>query len=248
VSVSSPNPPGWSLSAEAFFYALFPAMVPLGQRLAKRGVALALGADLGLMVLFYGVARAAGPGQPLWLGNFPAFQLGFFVAGMLTARTVREGVRFPPLAVAVGAMASLCAVFYVGAARHVGESTDLPLVELVALPFMLMLLGSAANADLQGRPSPFRAPWLVTLGVWSYALYLVQIACFVVASCILRHGLSSNQLIASLEAIIFIVGAIAVAGLAHRFIELPCNARLRHAPPAIIEQEQQRPEPTGALL
>jgi len=99
---------------------------------------------------------------------------------------------------------------------------------------VLLVIGSAAQTDITGRVSLFRYKPLVRLGVWSYALYLIQGPLFGVLGVLAPHGLSYNATTSDVECVLLTLAAVAVAALAHRIIEVPFNERLRHAPPAVV--------------
>ncbi len=234
------NAPSWSLSNEAFFYAVFPWVAPrlLG---ARRSAMLGVGAGvLALMVLVFVGLDALGHGaQSLYY--FPAFQLGFFLIGMLLGEAVRRGLSAPPLSVSATALVAFGVVVVILGHHHVGLISRPAFVELVALPGIVALIASAARSDLRGSPNPFRAPRVVKLGVWSFALYLVQYPCFLVIRAIWPGGLSRSQASGSLEALAILIILIAVAALAHRLIEAPWNDRLRQAPPSLISEQDAQP-------
>jgi peptidoglycan/LPS O-acetylase OafA/YrhL len=252
------NAPSWSLSNEAFFYAVFPlAMLSLG----KLGAAAPLRSGLprsapsrsgplhsallragaavvAVMVVVFLVLSAIGHGVPS-LYYFPGFQLGFFLSGMLLGQAVRRGLTAPPLGLSVAALAAFAVAVVILGHHGVALMAKPAFVELLALPFIAVLIASAARSDLRGRSSPFADRRLVKLGVWSYALYLVQYPCFLIIRAIWPGGLSRRQSVGSLEALAVLVGLIAVAALAHHWIEAPWNERLRHAPAASITEPDE---------
>ncbi len=239
----SANGPGWSISVEAFFYALFPLLAVrirgLGERTIVCWVAVILVAQAAAIAIAnYAIHGAA---LPFVTYNSPLFGVASFIGGMLMATAVRRGVRFPPLWASTAG--TVLFVFACGALStnptlrsYLHASGD---VELGALPFVFLLLGSAARADLRGGGSPFRHRRVVALGVWSYALYLIQYPLIMITRAIWPRGFSTSTAVASIEAVIFIGAAIAVAFVAHRWIELPWNERLRHAPPSLIERQEE---------
>ena len=234
------NAPSWSLSNEAFFYAVFPWLAGRLPGLSS-SLLLRVGGLLAVVMaaVFAGLDAIGHGTQSLYY--FPAFQIGFFMIGMLLGEAVRRGrgVTAPPLWLSVVLVIAF-AIVVVILGRHGGGLIGHPVfVELVALPFLVLLIGSAAVSDTRGVWSPFGDPRVVKLGVWSYALYLVQYPCFLVIRAIWPGGLSRHQGTGSLEALIVVIGLVGVAALAHQLIEAPWNDRLRHAPPSVITEQDE---------
>jgi peptidoglycan/LPS O-acetylase OafA/YrhL len=232
------NAPSWSLSNEAFFYAVFPWLATRVMAAGRSGLLRGLAVALGLMVLAFGVFDAIGHGTQT-LYYFPLFQLGFFLAGMALGEAVRRGVSAPPLWLSATLIIAFAAAVVLLGRHGVAIIAKPVFVELVALPFIVTLIASAARSDLRGGASPFRDPRLVRLGVWSYALYLVQYPGFLVIRAIWPAGLSRSQGTGTLEALAVLVVLVGVAALAHRCIEAPWNERLRHAPPSLISEQDE---------
>jgi peptidoglycan/LPS O-acetylase OafA/YrhL len=237
------NAPSWSLSNEAFFYAVFPvAMLGLSRLRASAspgtGLLRAGAVIVAVMVVLFAGLDGIGHGVAS-LYYFPAFQLGFFLVGMLLGQAVRRSVAAPPLWLSVAALIAFVAAVVILGHHAVGLIAKPAFVELVALPFIVALIASAARSDLRGDVNPFADRRLVKLGVWSYALYLIQYPCFLVIRAIWPGGLSRSQGLGSLEALAVLVVLIAVAALAHHWIEAPWNERLRHAPASVITEQDE---------
>src|SRR6185312_14161347 len=86
----------WSLGCEAFFYLLFPLLLPLVTRAAPRRrwqvLALVGVVDLTVALATHSPSQASGFG--LWLVYiFPVTRLGEFVVGLILAVAVAEGLR-----------------------------------------------------------------------------------------------------------------------------------------------------------
>ncbi len=172
------NAPGWSLSAEAFFYATFPFLAP---RLVGKGSPRRLAA--GMLLLWLAswttvvlLARTP-PGAPdaVMLHpvfTFPLFRLPEFLMGVcvgrLYCRDVAGGRGRPGMAfVGVGALSLLVVL---GLSAQVAK----PLLDLVLVSpgFALIVYGLAhggrfANATLGSR-------LFAALGAASYSLYILQ--------------------------------------------------------------------------
>jgi len=182
------NPVMWTLSAEAFNYLLFPALMLVFVRASKRGLQLTiLGCVVGTFLLPYlGIqAFTLRPPEPpviaplegypnqfaLWFSIMcPLLRLVQFVLGIALARLMlRQGSRFAPnVPVALG-------IFVVGLAI---TNLFLP-IELAANGGMLipiaLLIAALAKADLKGKWSPLRSRPMVFFGKISYCFYAVHI-------------------------------------------------------------------------
>ncbi len=247
VVLKNPNGPGWSISAEAFFYALFPLLIPRARSASGRMLACSLVVLLAVVPL----AIVAWDGVfSSWFVPYyaAAYQVAPFLSGVILAEAFRRGMRFPRLRWSLSL--AVAVIFVLGLAdghAHV-QLTNRPLVEIGVLPFVLLLIGSAATADIVGAPSLLRSRSVVKLGVWSYALYLTQFPVIMVIEAISPNSLFGvNRVVGSLSAVALILLCIALAWAAHRLIEAPWNDRLRHAPKSVISEQEtvpaQRSEP-----
>jgi peptidoglycan/LPS O-acetylase OafA/YrhL len=172
------NAPGWSLSVEAFFYAVFPFVLPRVRAVWRAGIAL--GATWGAALLFPLAYLALHPGQ---LANrwddpvleaikfLPVVHLPKFVFGVVLGLVF---VRRPQLPRAQGAAMSVGAA--VALLLVLSVSDRIPYVLLhsgVLVPlFGALIFGLATGggplAWLLSRPKA------VLLGEASYALYIFQ--------------------------------------------------------------------------
>jgi peptidoglycan/LPS O-acetylase OafA/YrhL len=208
------NGPSWSLSCEAFFYALFPWLrrwvEPMSVRRALWWTAI-VGAAM-TVVIVTGAALLSRPTEKGLLHIDPLSRVGEFVIGMLLARAMMSGWRprisFAWAAAAFMAVYTLAAVLNTVTDHGLPSSTDalqyqflasgLPrsVGALMALPFTCLLIIAAARADLEGRAG-LRNAKLVLLGEASLSMYLTHP--FVVKGTLwlikpvpaLRHGLAA---------------------------------------------------------
>lgn len=159
------NGPLWSLSCEAFFYLLFPALIAGLLRTSDRGRLALL---IGLVAVGYAVQvpllLGNRNGTVIWLTNiFPPVHLIEFVIGMLLALHLKSGRRSPisaELALVIAA-----AVYLTSHGSRRG---------LVLLPYALVIFAVAAK-DERGAGKPW-LQWRVLLiaGQWSYSFYLLH--------------------------------------------------------------------------
>ncbi|HVB05147.1 MAG TPA: acyltransferase [Acidimicrobiales bacterium] len=161
------NPPAWSLSVEAAFYAAMPFLHAGLLRLGRaRRWSVVLGWFLAFATFVAVAAHAGGGWTSTALAN-PLGRAAEFLLGMLAAFELRAGHRLrvlPALAVALGSLA-LCAL--------AGGPVPLPTVELD--PLFAVVIVVLAQADLAARPGWFlTGPTLAYLGAISYEFYLVH--------------------------------------------------------------------------
>jgi len=236
------NGPAWSLSAEAFFYALFPVLAFGILRLRRRGALLsaaaAWGVSLGLVTAYVLIQPdgAVRPGMPTaaapWLGYLryhPVARLPEFVLGMAVGRLYllragdplsRRDRRLSDVAATLALLASLAIV-----------------ASPVALPFPMVhggLLGplfalafyALARANGLGLLSRLLGSGLVVrLGEASYALYILHVP----VHGLLERGLASVGWHPTpvFFFAIYLATALAASTVVYSTFELPARRRLR---------------------
>jgi peptidoglycan/LPS O-acetylase OafA/YrhL len=182
------NPAAWSLSDEAFFYALFPLLVrPLvrarGWLLALLALAL-IGANGWVRWWAFGAHLA--PRQEVLLFVSPPGRLAEFVLGMVVAAAIRRGWRCPvpvwtALALVAGGVWVLWYCYTHDQAYlptlivdgHKVSRADQAMNQVMG-PLYALLIAAVASRDLRARWMVLRSRPLVALGKWSYAFYLVH--------------------------------------------------------------------------
>ncbi|MCW2925235.1 MAG: hypothetical protein JWM98_2639 [Thermoleophilia bacterium] len=233
------NAPSWTLSCEALFYVLFPALAALLVHRLRWGVAQLALLAAGSWVLLGGVALAAGSlDRGDWLVRvFPAVRLTDFVVGVAiglivvqgTQRATLEGRPARPerssrvwtlIEAAVLAATCLSPLVWALAASHVLPSTlgtswfHLPAIT-AAILVVALERGAISRRLLALRP-------LVWLGEISYALYLVHL--FLVLGAY-RAGVY-DVFGTWGTSLLLVAGSIAVAAVVHERFEKPARARL----------------------
>jgi peptidoglycan/LPS O-acetylase OafA/YrhL len=223
----------WSLSCEMFFYAMFPLIMTVTMRLRRRGVLLAAAGTVAALALAPALAlpHLHNSNTSDWLFFYlPGYRIGEFIIGMLLARAVRLGVRVrPPGAGYLVALAGLTGwIWLITQAAVHNHDTGLarPWVALSALPFLALLVLSAASADVSGTARLLSGRLPVLLGEWSFAFYMVQGPVMAVVS---GHGwMSAGGRPGGVgDLLLYIVLATGIAALASGVIEKPAERWLR---------------------
>ena len=100
--IEGANPPSWSLSAEAFFYACFPSLLAVTASRSRRGLLAASGAALGWVALGLVIDHVV-PRVGAGLYVFPPYRIAWFFLGIVLCLAVQRGWRCPvDLHVALG--------------------------------------------------------------------------------------------------------------------------------------------------
>ncbi len=175
------NPPAWSLSVEAFFYVMFPFLLPVVLRLSSRKAWVLAVAGWFVGILFSvayvwfspdGLSHVDDATQAPWLNAlkfYPLMRLPEFFVGMALGKSFLLGKwpRLGPLGgMAVGGL--LLGLLY-------SSTIPYPLLHngLFTPLFVAVIAAAAQRGDSVFR-AIFEHRWLVILGEASYALYILQ--------------------------------------------------------------------------
>lgn len=233
------NPPSWSLSCEAFFYALFPGLAPAFGRLRPRNSLRVIAGVLAAMALYtlaYAAVARSGASWASAVSSYtnPVYRLGEFAIGIALAVAMRHGWR-PRISLrsALSAAGAYYCALAVGnwavsqTSFQLGGEDGLPLgvLDLIYLPAVIFLVAAAAANDLDGRASWVGGCRLVVLGEWSFALYLVQSVVVGIGDRLLPDSASTTAGGAVL--VLVLCASIGLSGAAYRWIERPVERRLR---------------------
>jgi peptidoglycan/LPS O-acetylase OafA/YrhL len=227
------NGVSWSLSCEAFFYAIFPLLI-FG--LVRAHVWLRWAALLvcmaGVIAIPTYVAHTPSDHQ-LWLAYiFPPTRALEFVCGIILALEVGAG-RWPSVPLA---LAWPFAIFGYLVAGEAGLQPGTWLWWLngyygyaaaTIVPF-IVLIGAYATRDVAGAPSVFARRIAIRLGEWSYCFYLVHFLVIQVFEK-LTLGWQPNVVSAIFTMLSLLVVSLALAGTLHLYVERPWERRLRGA-------------------
>jgi peptidoglycan/LPS O-acetylase OafA/YrhL len=210
----------WSLSVEAFFYGLLPAIV----RRLPRGTAALWALLAGCVALVVGWELAAphvlegrAPLTIIWaIYWLPPVRVPELVAGMVLARLVMTG-RVPRIPVTVAA------VVWLGAASFVLRVPIGLLYGGLTLVPTLALLAAAAQRDIAGRSSVLAWRPVVWAGEISFGFYLVHN--LVLGTLQVKLDPPVGIEVVPVAAFGFAV-SLAAAWALHEAIELPARERL----------------------
>jgi peptidoglycan/LPS O-acetylase OafA/YrhL len=172
---SAANGVSWSLSCEAFFYALFPWIAPALARRSRARRRVFVGAVLA------GCAAMAIVGSLAWGGRYdvplyenPLVRAGEFVLGVALGLALREG--WVPMVRRRTAWSAAAAA--AGAALLLGWARGWPvprgIADVLAVGPLALVLVAYAGRDLRGRESWMGRRAMVYLGQLSFAFYLVH--------------------------------------------------------------------------
>lgn len=218
------NQVAWSLSCEAFFYLVFPVILP-------RLVAVPPGRRRRLQVaLFAGLVLAAVvgavTGDQWWVRFLPPVQLLSFTLGATLALDVRDG-RAPRLGLVPSAALTVVAM----ASSALPGLGVLGIAVLPMVPFLL-LIAAAARLDLSGRGTVLARRAVVWAGTVSYCFYLFhQPVLHVVAGAWPTASGFGDGVPALLVALVVAAG---VALAVHVRVERPLERRLRGRGPGSV--------------
>ncbi|MEU8300277.1 acyltransferase [Micromonospora sp. NPDC048909] len=226
----SVNTVSWSLSCEFFFYLCLPLVLPYLRR-ARPWLLWAVVVAVPLLILALWPAQALVPEADRWWFTqiFPPVRSLEFWMGVAAAELMRRGRwRGPRL---TSASVLFVATWAVAAAWVRAELW----AALLSVAYILVIT-AAADADVRGRRSPWRSRPMIWLGEVSFAFYLVHV--FVMMT-VLRltgdWGVGLPGWRGPAVVLGFLLLNLVLAGLLHRYVEMPMMRRLaprRRARPA----------------
>lgn len=217
------NPPSWSLCCEVLFYALFPVLLRLVNRIPARRLWWTAAGVFGFMLLMPSVATAL-PTHPMladitpfprfwFVYAFPLTRVADFALGILLARIVLSGrwIRVGLLPATVVAAIS----FVITVAAPVLYS----MTATMAVGLFLVI-GAGAAGDLGHRPSLLDGRRMRWLGEVSFAFYMVHVLVLTYGHRALGNGAWSLPVALAACAALFLV-TLGAAALLLRFVERP---------------------------
>jgi peptidoglycan/LPS O-acetylase OafA/YrhL len=140
----------WSLSVEAFFYALFPALLALCKTLGRRGWLVFLAVAYAGAVL-PGLSYLLFPGTPPIFYAMPIFRLGEFALGLACGVWFLRGGRLPAPRV-VAAASTLVLVLFVGYMPRADIYVTLNAVVVPCIALVILALAQLRTGVLAASP------------------------------------------------------------------------------------------------
>jgi peptidoglycan/LPS O-acetylase OafA/YrhL len=217
------NAVSWTLGCEAFFYLLFPLMIPVARRASVTGLRVALVLLVGLVIALPMIAGSF----PEWFDHhtFPLARLPEFAVGVVAARLTRTGSwRGPGVLLSV-----LLAVGGYGLARIVEFRIDLPACTVVGFT---CLMASLALRDVSGRRSPLASRWSVWLGQISFAFSLVHLLVIQLMEATWARIPPASDTHGVLLALAALVASVLLAWALHIGVERPAQRLIAGKPGA----------------
>jgi len=226
------NAVSWSLSAEVFFYAVLPLLVPYLVGRGRRAAWSVVAGCVVVLAVLPLVVRALDVSHGLLsLAVFPGYRVGEFLVGVVIGWAFRSGWR---PAWSLRQAAFLCVGAYslatvlLNPLVHAEVRDDRALVNLYGGLLMLLpfaaLIAAVAAADLGERRSWLASKPMVLLGEASFALYLVHAS---VVLLLAEQGHGQRFLgglgLAGLAVVLSVLASV----LLHRGVERPAEARIR---------------------
>lgn len=236
------NPAGWSLGDEAWFYLLFPLLLPF--LTPRRLKPLVLGCVLLGPVIWLVGAAVAEPALRSWLLDYlPLARTPQFLLGAAAGLAVRRGLvrRLPlwPAALAVVGFHAALIPWHHAVPDRIWYG-PYSAAQLFSAPLFALLITAAAQADLRGG-SLFGRRAAVRLGDWSFAWYLVHEIGF--RTWLAAYGRPAPGLATVAVWLLLAGGSLALAGALFRYVERPLERRLRGGPTP--KTRLPRPRRTG---
>ncbi len=223
----------WSLSVEVSFYLALPILAALAYRLPVRARVPVIAA-VALISFGWGLLPIKTPEFVNFL-NWPPAYASWFAAGMLLAEWTVSPLGWPHrLARNKPAIFGIALVAYLISASPLAGPKDLvpaTLGQFVVRTSMGAIVAGALLApfvlDRPGTPHPIMgSPVMVTLGRWSYGLFIWHLAALVMVFPMVGKFMFNGNLI-----VVFVLTTVlgfAMAAVSYALIESPCRNAFRH--------------------
>lgn len=219
--------PGWTLIYELWFYLGFGFLMLAPRRFLG---ALLLGWALGVVVAAMRLGQDVHPALHV-LAN--PLTLNFLMGAGVALALLRW--RGSPPALALFGLIGLGALWLLAGALYVTETGWNEWTRMAACgPASALLLAGAALVDRLGRESPPQA--LVTLGDWSYALYLTHQPIVYAATMLSAKTFGAGWAGAALAAFAGIALSLFASALLHFALEKPAQTLGRRLSQAIARE------------
>ncbi|MEF9678375.1 acyltransferase [Pectobacterium aroidearum] len=245
------NVPSWFLSVIVFLYIVYPFLLKVVKKIPTESLWVSVLLCYAALIGIYGAIYTLLPTVPLiegwpfevgeiqwWFAyTFPPTRVFEFTIGMLLSRIIQEGKW---ISVSVTTSVILTALTYC-------IDLFMPFLlsfNLVTLIPLVLLIGSLAASDLQGKRSFLHAKPMQWLGSISFCFYLIH---FLVLR-LLNEWTDGNQYgVADAALLIIAAGAVSlIAGwLLYQFIEQPVGNLLTAKKKQSVSNQVQESTPTS---
>ncbi|MFE4409495.1 acyltransferase family protein [Streptomyces sp. NPDC056821] len=246
VYASAGNPAAWSLSDEAFFYAVFPLLLAaLAPRRARTWAWTAAVCCAALLLVWPAASTVSDTFLRVWaLDYVPLTRSLQFVVGVAAGLAVRRGWRpRVPLSVAIGLVVAwhLLLIPWSRAVPDALWYSPYSASQLLSTPLFALLVVAAARADLDGRRTGLGGSWMIRLGHWSFAWYLIHEIVIRIVKGFHGRPVSLSETIEVWTLVLVI--SLALSAAAYQWIERPAERTLRSLGP---RSAAPRPRPQTA--
>jgi peptidoglycan/LPS O-acetylase OafA/YrhL len=230
------NPPAWSLSAEAFFYLLFPALALLISRVKSRPVAITGAVVCWLMALIPPTLfTVIAPETESWVNvlkfnpllRLPEFVMGIFLGKIFSLRIRSTFESDNESGRSLKWFGAVVLVTLSALAVH-GHIPKAFVHNGLFDPLFALLLFALASAGSNRRVRAFCHPALIRLGEASYALYILHIPIkgWLMGGIKTLH-LSRDPRTLSMLLVVYVASTVVISLLTYRFIEVPARRFLK---------------------
>ncbi|CAL9461262.1 hypothetical protein SUDANB132_02637 [Streptomyces sp. enrichment culture] len=230
------NPAAWSLSDEAWFYLIFPALMALPAVRSARGRrwigVLACG---GALLVWLGGSLLTDASVRAWaLDYLPLTRTLQFLLGVVAGLAVKRGWRppvslWPAVALVIGWHAAL--IPWSGAVPDSLWYSPYSASQLLSAPLFALLVAAAAVADVEGRATGLGGPWAIRLGHWSFAWYLIHE--IVIRFCLAEYSRPESVSSTALLWALVIAVSLLLSACAYIWVEHPLERLLRAKGPRV---------------
>ncbi|MFI6639733.1 acyltransferase family protein [Streptomyces sp. NPDC050504] len=242
------NPAAWSLTDEAWFYLIFPALLALLAGRRARVWAWTAVAVLVATAVLWPALSGLSPADRSWaLDYLPLTRSLQFVLGVVAGLAVKRGWRPPvPLWAAVALVAGwhLALIPWSDAVPDALWYSPYTASQWLSAPLFAALICAAARADLDGRRTGLGGAWAIKLGHWSFAWYLVHE--IVLRAAVFHWGRPAPGGDTAVFWLGVLTVSLALAALCYRFVEHPAERWLRRIGPSVPRPAQAGPPPVPA--
>ncbi|MGV9555224.1 acyltransferase family protein [Streptomyces sp. NPDC003522] len=223
------NPAAWSLSDEAWFYLVFPALLALLAGRRARTWAWTAAAVVVATLALWPALSGLSPVTRAWALDYLPLTRGLqFVLGVVAGLALKRGWRPPvSLPVAAGLVVAwhLALIPWHHAVPDALWYSPYTASQWLSAPVFAALICAAARADLDGRRTGLGGPWMIRLGHWSFAWYLLHE--IVLRAAVFHWGRPAP----GAATLLFWAGVLlvsqAAAGAAYHWLEHPAERWLR---------------------